>query len=154
MPPEPISLPPSAQPQLLLTLMSLSVFAVPTGDVADRLSVILTLVLTSVAFKFVMAQSLPKIPYNTALDWYVLVSFLILSFVVIENSFAAVLMNEATAAAVDRFTAFALVILFCAWHAGTFWYVRSVRGTFSYSAGPACGPEKRRRVTLSGKQLI
>ena len=39
-------------------------------------------------------------------------------------------------------------------HAGTFWYVRSVRGTFSYSAGPACGPEKRRRVTLSGKQLI
>ena len=58
-------------PTLLLSLMALSVFVVSSGDTSDRLGVILTLVLTSVAFKFVVAQSLPKIPYNTVLDWCV-----------------------------------------------------------------------------------
>ena len=45
-------------PICLLTTMTFASFLIPVGDVADRLSVTLTLVLTSVAFKYVVAQEL------------------------------------------------------------------------------------------------
>lgn len=49
---------------MVLTFASLSV---EPDSPADRLSVTLTLLLTSVAFKFVVSQSLPEISYVTAL---------------------------------------------------------------------------------------
>ena len=49
---------------MLLTFASL---AVSPAETADRLSVTLTLLLTSVAFKFVVSQSLPQISYLTYL---------------------------------------------------------------------------------------
>jgi len=66
---------------LFLTIICVSAFAIPTvyesedndtqGDgVVDRLSITLTMMLTSVAFKFVISDSLPKISYFTFLDKY------------------------------------------------------------------------------------
>ena len=54
-------------------------------DVASRLSVSLTLVLTAAAYKFVVASMLPAISYFTLLDYYVLSCSLFLFLVVIEN---------------------------------------------------------------------
>jgi hypothetical protein len=53
------------------------------------MSVNLTLVLTAVAFKFVVSQNLPNISYLTLLDKYVLTSFVMLFIVVVENAVVA-----------------------------------------------------------------
>lgn len=74
-----------AVPMAVLTCMSTMSAAVePNGErlpTADRLSVSLTLLLTAVAYKFVVASSLPTVSYWTMLDKYVLLCFcFILSF--------------------------------------------------------------------------
>ena len=51
----------------------------------DRLSVTLTLILTAVAYKFVVAASLPQVSYLTLLDTHVLICFGFLVINVIEN---------------------------------------------------------------------
>ncbi|XP_077995614.1 cys-loop ligand-gated ion channel-like isoform X2 [Glandiceps talaboti] len=51
----------------LIVGMSFASFSVDPAEPADRLSVTLTLLLTSVAFKFVVSQSLPTISYLTIL---------------------------------------------------------------------------------------
>ena len=45
-----------ALPNFLLSLLVFTSFAIPKEDLADRLSVTLTLVLTSVAFKYMVSQ--------------------------------------------------------------------------------------------------
>ena len=56
----------------LISFLSLAPFCVPQSGIGDRLSIIFTLLLTAVTFKFVVSQSLPKISYQTLLDQYVL----------------------------------------------------------------------------------
>ncbi|ESO87576.1 hypothetical protein LOTGIDRAFT_166456 [Lottia gigantea] len=56
----------------LITSLSLTTFAVNTSLPQHRLQMTFTLLLTAVAFKFVVAQSLPKIPYLTYLDIHIL----------------------------------------------------------------------------------
>lgn len=53
-------------------------FAIPIEDVADRLSVIITLLLTSTAFKYVITEKLPRIDYPTQLDYYMLTGMFLL----------------------------------------------------------------------------
>jgi hypothetical protein len=69
----------------ILSLMSLTIFTVPVDIVADRLSLVLTLLLTTVAFKFVVGDSVPKVPYATYLDSYMLwnIAFLFLISIII-----------------------------------------------------------------------
>ena len=55
-----------------LSLVGFSVFAMENEGLADRINVILTLVLTNVALKFATADSLPKVSYNTQLDVFFL----------------------------------------------------------------------------------
>ena len=55
---------------LLIQLMSFASFLVPIDDVGDRANIIITLMLTTVAFKFSYADSIPKVPYQTYMDLY------------------------------------------------------------------------------------
>jgi hypothetical protein len=55
-------------------LLSLLAFAMPIEDVSSRVSTLLTLILTAVAFKFFLVGILPRISYHTLLDYYVLLS--------------------------------------------------------------------------------
>ena len=116
----------------LIVLVSFSVVGIPNGDLADRLSVTLTCMLTSVAFKFVIMQSLPIASYLTFLDKYVLMSFICLGLVTIQ-CFIARWIDE------PHVTSFREAIFFCAscglWVAvhtliavGTYrgWYMESV----------------------------
>ena len=57
-----------------LSLLGLLAFTMPIDDISGRVNTLLTLILTSVAFKFILAGALPKVPYNTLLDYYVLLS--------------------------------------------------------------------------------
>jgi len=56
----------------LITSLFLCVWSVERTDVNTRLMLTVTLVLTSVAFKFVSNQSMPKISYTTLLDKYIM----------------------------------------------------------------------------------
>jgi hypothetical protein len=59
-------------PFFLICLLTLASFLFDVDDLANRLQVSLTLLLTAVAFKFVMQSSLPQIEYLTVLDKYTL----------------------------------------------------------------------------------
>lgn len=53
---------------------------------ANRLSLTFTLMLTAVAYKFVVATSIPDVSYQTDLDMYVLLCFLWMLFAALENA--------------------------------------------------------------------
>ena len=66
-------------PHMLINIMTLSVFALNRDEVEARLSITVTMVLTSVAFKLYISDSLPLVSYNTILDWFVLLSFVFIA---------------------------------------------------------------------------
>ena len=72
-------------PMALIEALAYGSFAVPREDVADRLSVSLTMVLTAVAFKQIIAAELPNVSYLTLLDIFVLASFASTCLVAFEN---------------------------------------------------------------------
>ena len=72
-----------------LVSISLSVLLVPPEDFADRSAMSLTLLLTAVAFKQVVASHLPSISYFTLLDKYVMCGFVMQCLVVLQNAIAA-----------------------------------------------------------------
>ncbi|KAL6043632.1 hypothetical protein QOT17_023780 [Balamuthia mandrillaris] len=69
----------------LLVSMCFYTSAIPLDALPDRMSITLTLILTVVAFKYSVSDNLPKINYMTLLDKYVLVSFLFLYAMGLEN---------------------------------------------------------------------
>lgn len=64
-------------PTGIFTLLTAGTFFVPSEDVADRLSVCLTMLLTTAAYKITVAAKLPEISYLTILDVYVFGCYLL-----------------------------------------------------------------------------
>ena len=122
-----------------ISLLTFCSYLVPIIDVADRLSISLTLLLTAVAFKLVVAESLPKIAYMTTLDKYVYANFALILLVCIETFLAAAAsgqhawsggyelpeMRKGFIVAFDRCSAIALFFL---WLFGHVRFVLRVRG--------------------------
>ena len=54
--------------QMLIVIANFSVFAIDPESIADRLGLIITLILASAAFKFVTTSMLPETPYITIID--------------------------------------------------------------------------------------
>jgi len=80
-------------PNFLIIAVAISGFTIPIDSeeaVADRLSVSVTLMLTAVAFKYVITEQLPKITYMTLMDYYLNLGFLMLTFLVGENAMTGV----------------------------------------------------------------
>ncbi|XP_071501767.1 uncharacterized protein [Diadema antillarum] len=75
---------------LLIVLLTFSSFVVDRTLPADRLSVTVTLLLTAVAFKYVVSQSLPLISYLTLLDKFVLCCLIFHCLVVGQNALSSV----------------------------------------------------------------
>ncbi|CAL1151248.1 unnamed protein product [Cladocopium goreaui] len=65
------------------SISSLAVFE----DMGGRLGATLTLLLTAVAYKYLVAEMVPRISYNTLLDWYVLICWAFLLLMVLGNCF-------------------------------------------------------------------
>ncbi|XP_013419513.1 uncharacterized protein LOC106180157 [Lingula anatina] len=83
-----------------IMLLTISSFTVEASAPADRLGVTLTLLLTSVAFKFVVSQQLPAVSYLTYLDIYVISCMTIQFLVGVQNAVASLLI-ETTARLFD-----------------------------------------------------
>lgn len=68
-----------------IVLCAISVIAVHPSDFGSRGSLTFTILLTLVAFKFVMSSYVPKIPYFTVLDYYNFVAIVLVVAVILEN---------------------------------------------------------------------
>eukprot|EP00808_Paulinella_micropora_P014357 g24378.t1 len=64
-------------PLYLITAVSSACFAVPQNEIGDRTSITLTMMLTTVAYKYLIAGNLPTISYLTLVDIYLLICLLI-----------------------------------------------------------------------------
>jgi len=78
-----------------LATLGMTAFVIEIEDFADRSSVVLTLLLTTVAFKFVISQDLPKVPYFTILDTYMYVAIFFLMGIAMQNAFIALVAKHA-----------------------------------------------------------
>ena len=59
----------------VIDVMVLSAHGIHMGSLADRMGVNLTLLLTSMAFKWVLSDHLPPVPYLTTMEKYVIMTF-------------------------------------------------------------------------------
>lgn len=69
-----------------MSLVSLSIDAVESGP--DRMTFLVTLLLTAIAFQFVIEPDLPKLGYLTLMDKYILQTLLFIFGVIIETAVA------------------------------------------------------------------
>lgn len=72
---------------LMIQFLAFAAFSIEPREVADRVNTLLTLVLAAVAVRFVVAEQLPKSPYLTLFEKYLISSFASL-FVVTVGVFA------------------------------------------------------------------
>jgi hypothetical protein len=77
-------------PMFIVTTLLFTSFAVDPDSFHDRCSITLTLLLAMVAFKFIIADKLPRISYATLIDTYVLLCFLCAFLIVLLQFFAKV----------------------------------------------------------------
>jgi len=75
-------------PMFIIVTLSACSMVIPINHIGERLAASLTCVLTAVAFKYVVAQMVPIIGYDTWLDEYVLMCFVFLALIVLENCLA------------------------------------------------------------------
>ena len=78
-------------PMYIMTACLGAVFFVPPGDMADRCSISLTILLTQVGFKYSIGDKLPSVSYITYIDMYMLLCFAVTFIVVIMQAIAAAL---------------------------------------------------------------
>eukprot|EP01106_Pelomyxa_sp_JSP_P009863 TRINITY_DN2677_c0_g4_i1.p1 TRINITY_DN2677_c0_g4~~TRINITY_DN2677_c0_g4_i1.p1 ORF type:complete len:148 (-),score=33.22 TRINITY_DN2677_c0_g4_i1:9-452(-) len=75
----------------LIVGTSFVTFALEPSDGGTRLGLNITLLLTAVSFKNVVCGYLLKTSYFTTVDYYVIFSFVVLMFVILENTVVMVL---------------------------------------------------------------
>lgn len=85
-----------ALPMWAIVVMSWSCFAMPTdaGGFGIRMETTVALILAIVATKFVVAEEIPKVPYQTLCDRYVTTCFFFLFAMVAENTFVYFVDNQ------------------------------------------------------------
>ena len=104
-----------------------SAFALPVDDLADRSSIVLTLLLTAVAFKLVISDSIPKVSYFTVMDFYMNGMFILLFIISVENGLGAAVHRvypdflDAYMTTVDAVTFGSVLLVWLGFHV---WFLR------------------------------
>lgn len=104
----------------ILGIMSWSTFAVHPSEVGDRLSNVVTMALTIVAFQFIISSQLPQVNYMTMMDRYNLFIFGFVLMVTAESTLVGYhgdgIFEDSEQ--IDRFCAAATAFLFVAGNIG------------------------------------
>merc|ERR1711879_724891 len=69
-----------------ISVLGLTSFALNEEDLGDRLNLLITLILTAMAFGFIVTMSLPNVPYLTYLDKYILCQYMFLVLIMGETA--------------------------------------------------------------------
>ena len=72
-------------PLYSIIMLGMAVFEIPVDDIPDRISTTVSILLTAVAFKFVMADDVPRTTYFTLLEKYIIFSYVLLVLQVLES---------------------------------------------------------------------
>ena len=99
----------------IISFLALGPFCVPQSEIGDRLSIIFTLLLTAVTFKFVVSQSLPRVSYQTLLDQYVL------SCIVYIFAMSVIIGSTTKIPFLQQHESFTVIVSFCLWLLITSW---------------------------------
>jgi len=96
----------------ILVMMSWAVFFLGAANLNDRLSVLFTLFLASVAFHFVVLQSIPKTSYETLMDRFISTTYAFIFLPTLESVIVSIIQNTNpnTAAVIDWITLVGLAI--------------------------------------------
>lgn len=146
-------------PMLLLTYLSFLSFSVGMDgsrlDTGDRLSITLTLLLTAVAYKFVVASAIPQVSYMTLLDQHISFCFAFLCVIIGENSLYPFLMTSSALAVApeDEIYVFyallgLLTLVTLVWLAHVLWWMAKRE---SYYTKKTMAEQVRRLVAQSFK---
>lgn len=104
----------------LICSFGFSAWAVDLEDVADRLSIDFTLLLTAVAFKLVLATLLPPVNYFTKIDIYLIACFCFLSLCTIAHCIIPTmtrhLERDENALSIDAIVHITLGAIWTAWN--------------------------------------
>mmetsp|Transcript_4171 Transcript_4171/g.6713 ORF Transcript_4171/g.6713 Transcript_4171/m.6713 type:complete len:471 (-) Transcript_4171:46-1458(-) len=73
-------------PTCIMVTLAFTSFTVPLNEVADRASITLTLLLSIIAYKFIIKDELPKVNFMTLIDKYILASMSIVAVLGFANA--------------------------------------------------------------------
>jgi len=99
----------------VIILISMVIFWMDPNSFEDRLGASMTGLLTAVAYQFISSQNLPDHVYNTYLDSYVFLSFLVILFGIGESAYARYLFNngkEELASQIDTISRWFIPLLY------------------------------------------
>lgn len=102
-------------PLILIVLMSWSVFLIDPTNAGTKIGVATTAMLTMIAFRFVIDSQVPRVPYLTRLDIFIIAdTLLILSslFMVTITAFLVHKEKEHLARKIDRFWMVTFLVIF------------------------------------------
>ncbi|HMB60071.1 MAG TPA: hypothetical protein VKN35_09170 [Xanthomonadales bacterium] len=92
-------------PLMLIVAMSMLVFWLDPSVTAPRISVAVTAMLTLIAYRFAIGSMVPRLPFLTSLDWFVLASSVLVFLCLVTVVYSTVLAGRgenSKALAVDR----------------------------------------------------
>ena len=106
---------------MCICALALCSFALDADDLGERLNLIITLVLTAVAFSYVVFDNLPNVPYLTYMDKYILSGYTFLVCTMVEAALSPLW------AEYDYIFFIIGFCVFIAYHAGFAYYAVLVR---------------------------
>jgi neurotransmitter-gated ion-channel len=110
-------------PLILIVIMSWSVFWIDPINASSQISVSVTSMLTLIAYRFAVDSQLPRLPYMTRLDAFILTSTLLV-FVSLIEVLVTTSLNNKQAKKIDRYSRVILPVIFAIASIATFGYAR------------------------------
>ena len=92
-------------PLIAIMLMAWAVFWIPPATIPPRIGVVVTTMLTLIAYRFALANDVPRLSYLTRLDWFLLVATTLVILTLFTMAYSAYLVSigkEETVRRIDR----------------------------------------------------
>jgi len=89
-------------PLMMIVTMAYTVFWIAPGVIPTRVGTVVTTMLTLIAYRFALASLVPRLPYLTRLDWFMLGSTSLILATLLAMAASAYLKSQGNDAAVQR----------------------------------------------------
>ena len=107
---------------MVFSLLALTTFALDPTDIGSRQSSLLTLLFVELAAKFAFADSLPKLPYLTTLDYKVYSAVFLVTMLLVAQSALPKAVNADDLSQADKILLYVWISVLVVWEV-TFWII-------------------------------